>query len=348
MKKLTLYLLLLLFLPCSAQEIHILQRDSASYFNIYSIVADSFQLNFQFNTPYYCGDIAISPDGLFYGIGPSGELYQIDSTTSQINLLTIFPQSTIFTVYNNLVCSHDYKLYRMGYEGDLYSYDLIADTLEYISNIPGNFPSGDLTFYKGNLVYQNSSDRNMMAYNLITDSVSTIFCIDSTQNISPLPSFWGNVVLHDSCGAEEIIGIRDIGEVYTFNLEDQSLNYYLNQSLILEGEDCYGAASTTEHFSSICYEELNNIDCSEIMNVEETENLNPNTIKLYPSPAENVLYLETNWEILRVEIFSMDGRKIKEMPFLETGLNIETLNTGVYLIQVYGDFGNELLQFVKR
>jgi len=71
-------------------------------------------------------------------------------------------------------------------------------------------------------------------------------------------------------------------------------------------------------------------------------------ITLYPNPVHNILKINSESPLTKVEIYSLLGNKIKEV---RTNLNsIETkyLNNGVYIVKVYSKNSSKTMKIVKK
>ncbi len=98
-------------------------------------------------------------------------------------------------------------------------------------------------------------------------------------------------------------------------------------------------------FHGISFAELTD---SFILNHEEiipqTEN---NFIKVFPNPFFNSITIETGCEILKVDVYSLEGKKIKE--FQKTNsLDLSELSPGVYLINIQTINGFATARIVKK
>jgi hypothetical protein len=62
-----------------------------------------------------------------------------------------------------------------------------------------------------------------------------------------------------------------------------------------------------------------------------------NSIKLYPNPAKEFMILQTNEEIVKVELYDISGRKLSNnsYSFQNSRIDFESINTGVYLVKIY-------------
>ena len=112
---------------CIGQTIFFSQSDS-----IFTIKLDDCSVSALFKSDRWT-DIAISPDGTFYGVR-SNKIYEIDSSgnTSLIHELPIKGFNSLAINYNNVA-------YTVGTTGDLYSYNLISGEEDSLFSI--DYPS---------------------------------------------------------------------------------------------------------------------------------------------------------------------------------------------------------------
>jgi len=69
-------------------------------------------------------------------------------------------------------------------------------------------------------------------------------------------------------------------------------------------------------------------------------------IILYPNPVQSVLFLNAK-EVLKAEIFTLNGMKIQSFENPQGGMDISGLTKGMYLIHVYTETGTFTKSFVK-
>ena len=73
-------------------------------------------------------------------------------------------------------------------------------------------------------------------------------------------------------------------------------------------------------------------------------------IKIYPNPADNILYIENTNSINSVEMFDIQGRKILSRSTDETGIteiNISGINAGIYYIKLNAGEKTVIRKFIK-
>jgi hypothetical protein len=79
--------------------------------------------------------------------------------------------------------------------------------------------------------------------------------------------------------------------------------------------------------------------------ISDTEN---NLIKIYPNPANTVLFIEGLSEDTQVSIYDLKGNLILKKQLFEDNLNISTLASGVYTIKLDGITETIIRKFVKN
>lgn len=83
-----------------------------------------------------------------------------------------------------------------------------------------------------------------------------------------------------------------------------------------------------------------------------TSNANAEKIQIYPNPTKNILYIKSPNEIKNIEIFDVAGRKVMNTNVSskqkETQVNLEKLNSGVYILKTYTSSGLETFKVIKK
>jgi len=86
-------------------------------------------------------------------------------------------------------------------------------------------------------------------------------------------------------------------------------------------------------------ETVDSTGCSENQLSVDDEILE-NSLKLYPNPVTNILTIESkNVTISKVEIYSILGKKIKEIHSDFKTIRTDNLSNGMYLIKIYSEKG---------
>lgn len=296
---------------------------------------NTFNLEFSYVNLWSSADFAIAPDGTFYCTG-QGKLFEID----QVNSTVIFLAQLASNAPKSLVCGNDNKLYALDGNGTLVSYNIATQQINTIIDFGFSTP-GDLTFYKGNLVFQNATTNHIVAYNLDTQTIKTVICSIFDDNCLGL---WGITTVFDDCNNERLIASDNENNFYELDIENQVMtNLNINVDFINDHNIFFGLASTTEHLASNCTSiDFNEITCSIVpecdpsLGNQDYQN-NTSNISIYPNPAEDIIYFNLNnkTKIKYIEIYNLSGKLIKRINnIIENNININYLNRGLYFLKI--------------
>ena len=72
------------------------------------------------------------------------------------------------------------------------------------------------------------------------------------------------------------------------------------------------------------------------------------SIKLYPNPVYNMLSVQSNNTILKVEIQSILGDRVKEVRSNYKYSNLTDLPRGIYMIKIYTEKGYIVKKLIKN
>jgi len=272
------------------------------------------------------GDIAIDPSGVMYGIAYN-MLYRIDPVTGVATYLNTVPNGGGCPA---LICSNDYKLYTLSTGSDyiLYSYDIATNAFETVANI-GFSTSGDLTFYKGNLIFQTWSPNNIYmvkAYNPDTGVLKDLLCFPQIFQL------WGLTSKFDECGVSTTIGSNPYQPLLTLNFDTQVTTQL--PTVFPPPQNFYGLASTNEHLGSLCPpQNLPNLNCAGL----STTSFTNEPPAIYPNPANDMLYLKNISGDKTIYIYDLDGKLIRTYTGSSDSIDVSTFSKGVYLIEIQSE-----------
>ena len=117
------------------------------------------------------------------------------------------------------------------------------------------------------------------------------------------------------------------------NHTDEGLNY--------NTEYCYTVTAVvndleSEHSEKVCVKTLGE-------NIEEMTT----SYNIYPNPANDVIYIETEFEIEEISIYDIYGRRqIAVTPSRQ--VDVADLNSGIYFIKINTEKGNIVKRFIKQ
>lgn len=264
-------------------------------------------------------DIALSSNNEFYAVA-SNSIHRIYNNGSR-SLMIGLPLGN----YNSLVCSNNNELYTINNTTkNLYKYNITNNQLEMLAYIGLDTP-GDITFYKGNLIFPtiDGTLKKIMAYNLQTNTLSIIFCFDN--NIGS--ELYGITNVHDSCDSEAVyISSSD----YIYQL-DFSQNLAINSGVLVGAVG--GLTSSSENLSSNCSSTLQNINCN--LGLNDLIKPNMSSISLSPNPVADILKIQTEVIVEKIEIYSVEVKLIKQIDSPESQINFTDFDSGIYLVNFY-------------
>ena len=85
------------------------------------------------------------------------------------------------------------------------------------------------------------------------------------------------------------------------------------------------------------------------VSLSNTDEILENSLKLYPNPVINILTIESNsLAISKVEIYSILGKKIKEINSNFSFITTDNLSSGIYFIRIYSENGFTIRKILKR
>lgn len=264
-------------------------------------------------------DIALSPTGIMYGINYS-VIFHVNLENGELTPLDTLPfgdQSV------SLVCSHDHHLYTLAESGVLYAYDILHDSLKLIDYLVYD-QAGDIAFYRGNIIFQGNADETFFAYNLEERTVTWIIC---NSIIGYRMNAIGSRV--DSCGEETLYGMTTNGNVYQFNIDNNSLTL-LHQYGSLNFR-AYGMATISESLGSTCSEQLSGQFCNP---VDVHKPSRHQSLSIFPNPAKNQLFISYQEVVDVVSLYSADGRLIETIVNPLLPINVQDLDSGTYFLQI--------------
>ena len=71
-------------------------------------------------------------------------------------------------------------------------------------------------------------------------------------------------------------------------------------------------------------------------------------IKIYPNPVSNILSINSEIKIRKVEIFSLLGHRVKIVNKNFRSINLEYLSKGIYMIKIYSEKGITVRKLIKK
>ena len=73
-----------------------------------------------------------------------------------------------------------------------------------------------------------------------------------------------------------------------------------------------------------------------------------NTLKVYPNPTNNLLVVESNILIDRVELYSLLGKKIMDIQTRFNAISLNDLASGVYIVKITSGMQSISKRIIKQ
>jgi uncharacterized protein (TIGR02145 family) len=117
-----------------------------------------------------------------------------------------------------------------------------------------------------------------------------------------------------------------------------------SSSIILVGYDSPACYTSESHILTGLP-----IRCLKDETASLNENLNQHPMIVYPNPAKNIITIESK-QNLEIEIFSIEGQKIKSFKLINNKTDIDVLDlaSGVYILNALTDKGIVTHKFIKE
>lgn len=276
-------------------------------------------------------DIAIGPDNSLYALTQDGVICSVDWQSGIIQRLTQPYQIPSPA----LVCSGENRFIYLDLIGDLKEYNIQNGQTTTIASIAVTTP-GDITLFKGNVVFPTHHE--IMAYNLSSDSLYTMYCFDEYRNdfgiVSASTDCYNNVLLLPANKWD------DGPHFFPIDVRRKKAVSF-PQSNFAQGAT-NGFASEKEHLGLMCASEIvKPIDCLSTFNINQNKNL----IQISPNPAHQFLTISGLKTPAQFNVFSINGQLIKKEVLTDGTVNISDLDAGTYILKLNdsGQVYSELL-----
>jgi hypothetical protein len=78
------------------------------------------------------------------------------------------------------------------------------------------------------------------------------------------------------------------------------------------------------------------------------KHLNRSEISIYPNPAQDIFYVNSNISIDKIFIYNTLGNEILNMNYNASGYDITTLQTGTYIVKIKSSLGYSFAKLIKN
>ena len=110
----------------------------------------------------------------------------------------------------------------------------------------------------------------------------------------------------------------------------------------IDNEATAGVYSSWQKDDTATYSE----DCGYSLSIDD--DLLAKGLNLYPNPVTNILTIDSEIPLTRVEIYSMLGKKVKEINSDFNSIRTNSLSNGVYIFKIYSENGIATKKLIKK
>lgn len=266
-----------------------------------------------------------------------------------------------------------YDLYSYGLAKDadnnIYTYGYFEDTItvvegtesyEFISN--GYYDGYWFKFsengeFLNGYSFGSADDDEVTA--LIVDGAGVVsyagYAYD-TLDIDPTAGEYGYQPLVDEVG---FIVKMDEEEVYSIDIFDGQGAPYFNALAVDDEYHLYatgGFYETVDFDPSTAVNDLTYVGSYDgvilklgapyHVGVQDFEE--PLTLKTYPNPTQNTLYIESDGDFTQYQIFDLQGRLVKSGALTQMNIEVNDLQNGAYILQLNNDYQTVNTRFLKE
>jgi hypothetical protein len=98
---------------------------------------------------------------------------------------------------------------------------------------------------------------------------------------------------------------------------------------------CYKVSAVWESATDQCESDLSNEDCVIWTGMDDNQNLNPLDFNMYPNPANDRVFISSEFSISRISIYHVSGAGVYEqqMDGKELEINLSGLAAGIYIVK---------------
>ena len=120
------------------------------------------------------------------------------------------------------------------------------------------------------------------------------------------------------------------------NPPDLSLGTWAENTSVTEGQ-CGGNLTTANST-------LTGAVQSSVLSTSELEGLD---FKAYPNPVKDYLMFSGNLKIKSIQLISLSGQKLSELPLINRKVNLSNLKKGFYILKLDTDKGEKTIKIIK-
>ena len=175
---------------------------------------------------------------------------------------------------------------------------------------------------------------NAHAYNVVDLNRWTMLTM-SYDGVS-IKQYVDGVLVNEATSSGTIV--PDPCNTFTFGESYMANGHWYNFDGVLDDIGMWNRALTSSEIETLYNENSLGID----------DELLTQSINLYPNPVTNILTIDSEIPLTKVEIYSMLGKKVKEINSGFTSIRTRNLSNGVYIFKIYSENGIATKKLIKK
>ncbi len=266
-------------------------------------------------------DIAFSPDGTLYAI-INNVIIEVNMEDGSYEEVVELTSATAPAAFTSLTCSNEGELIFIDNENfQLYKYDLLTDVIELIDTNEAFNTPGDVTLYRGNVLFPNFP--YLKAYNLSNGTISNIACLPEINGL-----LWGIATDFNSCDTGQILSVNVVGEVWEFGVYEGLISANQTTPANLS---TFGMASVNEHLYSECNFVFEDISC---ITPVSNKMVDGEEYQVFPNPFRDQFSVSNITDVFEVALYNASGVLVYEAKDVGMPLDVSFLPSGWYFFRI--------------
>jgi hypothetical protein len=198
-----------------------------------------------------------------------------------------------------------------------------------------SFPAG---FYEGEIIDVNNCEYTYeFSISEPDELTANVYCTNSSRTSKTLSSDVGGGVPQYTYYWNWYVGMTPYSAITSSITIPNTTN---SASLIVT--DANGCVVTWWDF-------ISNLNCNTLRGTEFQDESMEDVVKIYPNPANDILYIDlSGQELESVIIYNDLSQEIISTNIIEGGIDLNMIKPGIYIIKILTNQGVETKQFIKE
>jgi len=251
--------------------------------------------------------------------------------------------------YNSTTSTRPYRFKAFAVvAGSMLASDLNVDSCNIAEEVPliaFHGTADPAAFYEGNSFYYNGQD-TLWAYDAPTEDVvefwaRTINGCDANPSVTPLPDL---VIEPQEPSTVELIEY-DCDNCSNTQLYKINNGWHTWPTSDAPTDNTYGGHNQDIIASQLIAEFF---ECTPNVVSTNDVNLDPGSVSIYPNPVVDVLSIEVNGDLRRIEIYSPTGKNVFASTQPDPTISLDQFTPGIYFLRIETEAGAITKKIIKN